>query len=65
MMFLSSPGDPKPETTEVLGGMKDEIEIDYGIGAFICEFVAIGCKSYALKICLPDGTFTSTIKCKG
>jgi len=65
VVFLWQEGDPKPETSDLLGGMKDEIAADYGQSAYISEFVSVGAKTYSLKIALPDGTFQYITRTKG
>ena len=48
-----------------LGGLKNEITSDYGLGSEAIKFVCLGPKSYLLQIKLPNNTITSQIKLKG
>lgn len=66
VIFIESDDShPKPQVGSFLGELTDECQ-SYGEGAYIEEFVASGCKSYALKIFSPrSNDYAYNIKSKG
>ncbi|MCP4458736.1 MAG: hypothetical protein GY816_12045 [Cytophagales bacterium] len=54
-----------PPTGVFLGDLTDEIQKDYGSGAYISEFVSGGPKNYGYRVSLPSGEEKECIKIKG
>ena len=50
LFILLPPGKEPPETSTVLGGLKDEIKETFGEGAYIACFYSIGPKSYGYRL---------------
>jgi len=55
----------QPPFGDYLGKMTDELEKDYGPGAYATEFVATGPKSYTIKVKRNDEKTENIMKMKG
>lgn len=55
----------QPPFGQYLGGMTDELEKDYGIGAYATHFIAAGPKTYSLMVEGPTKELTEAWKVKG
>jgi len=65
LVYYCKKTDRQLECGDHLGQLKDEIEADYGHGAFMKAFVSCGPKNYAYTVQLPSGEVKSCIKTKG
>lgn len=57
--------DYMPEIGQCLGQYSDEVTDEYGVGAYITDFVATAPKSYCYLVKTPDGSVTEHTKAKG
>ena len=55
----------KPNVSNFLGEMSDEIKDKFGVGSYISEFYSTGPKVYSYRVVKPDGTTITEIKAKG
>ena len=67
VIFMDNPSNLwyKPHVGGFLGDMTDEIEADYGGGAYIESFASGGPKNYGYSVRLPDGGRKEKVKVKG
>jgi hypothetical protein len=65
VVLLIPPGDTPPPTSTMLGGLKDEVEEEFGLGASITSFVAIAPKSYAYSVERDGKLLKETFRLKG
>jgi hypothetical protein len=64
VIFVSRENDCRVSCGDKLGDLTDEI-IDYGEGAYICEFASGGPKNYAYKLRLTNDSFKTVCKVRG
>ena len=65
IVYVSRPQDTyEPPIGCFLGDLTNELE-EYGLGAYIDEFIGAGPKNYSMRIRKPDGTTETKIKIRG
>ena len=65
VIFIHKDNKYKPNISNFLGEMSDEIKDQYGVGTYISEFYSTGPKVYAMNVVKPDGSEVKTFKAKG
>ena len=61
IVYVKRSETPLVATGSYLGNMTNELK-DYGVGAYISEFVSTGPKNYAYIVQCPDGRSVSVVK---